>query len=588
MLVHNSHDAYYREPSGPAPAGSQVTFRFTCDEANAVTLQVWNSCQMDYPMSHHGTGEWQTTVTMPQEPGLVWYAFLVYLKNGQTAHYGAPEDGLGGEGKVYRQGLHSWQITLYDPSYGTPEWMHGATIYQIFPDRFRKAPTESVDTRTDRLMHEDWREDFFEEPREGVYVGGSVDFYGGTINGIREKLGYIRDMGATVLYLNPLFEAQSNHRYDTADYFNIDPLLGTNEEFALLCEEAHRLGIRVMLDGVFSHTGADSIYFNKFSHYDSVGAVSGPESPYYRWYTFEHFPDKYRCWWGVDALPECRKQEPSYQKFILHGENSVVQHWLRAGADAWRLDVADELTMDFLRKLRRSAKAAKKDAVVLGEVWEDASAKEAYDELRCYCCGDTLDSVMNYPLRAAILSFCTRKSNAWDLVRLIEHQAEVYPTVFRYSLMNLLGSHDRARVLNMLADKEGAGMSKKKLRYLRLTHDEYSLASRRLRTALDILYALPGCPTLYYGDEAGLTGGPDPYNRRPFPWGEEDHAIQSYVQGKMTHYRDSAVLKYGFCQVEAVDEDTIRIRRYLDGEQDALGHKNTSTAQEIITVRRED
>ena len=586
LLLHNSHMSLFRSPAGPVAAGAPLRFRLLCDDAAAVILRVWNGEEHDYPMVFDGQREWTVEIHAEEQPGLMWYDFIIYHTNGHTVRYGAPEDGLGGEGQAFDNGLHSWQITVYDPAYQTPEWLHGATIYQIFPDRFYPAHTAAVDTRLDRLIHQNWNEDFFTDSRHELIANGSVDFYGGTLNGIRQKLGYLKDLGVTLIYLNPVFQSHSNHHYDTGDYTKVDPILGTNEELSALFEEAHALGMRVMLDGVFSHTGDDSIYFNKYGHYDSVGAVSGRVSPYYRWYTFERFPDTYRSWWGITTLPECRKDEPTYQDFMFREKEGIVPRWLLAGADGWRLDVADELSMDFLRKLRVSARKARPDAAVLGEVWEDASNKIAYGEMRCYCTGDTLDSVMNYPLREAILSFAARQTDAEDLARLINHQAEVYPAQFRYSLMNLLGSHDRARALNVLCGKEGRELSKKEQHALKLSREEYRLASARLRTCVDILCALPGCPTIYYGDEAGMSGGPDPFCRRPYPWGREDTALQAYIREKLRHFADSAVLRFGLCEVDAPDPDTIRIRRWLEGGKDALGKPCRQTGKEVFVITR--
>ena len=586
MLLHNSHLPEYRQPLGPVPAGGETTIRLFCDEAEAVILRVWNGEEQDFPMHCTEGHLWEHALTVPEEPGLCWYDFIVYRADGHTLRYGAPDDGLGGEGRQWQEGLHSWQLTVYDPHYTTPEWLHGATIYQIFPDRFCKAPTAAVDARTDRMVHRDWNEDFFADSQHRTHINGSEEIWGGTINGIREKLPYLRDMGVTLLYLNPVFQAHSNHRYDTGDYTRVDPALGTNEELEALFREAMDMGIRVMLDGVFSHTGVDSIYFNKYGHYAGKGAAQGKDSPYFKWYSFERYPDKYRCWWGVPTLPEVRKDEPSYQRFMFRGEESIVQRWLLAGASGWRLDVADELTMDFLRKLRRAARHARRDAAVLGEVWEDASSKVSYGEMRCYCAGDTLDSVMNYPLRAAILDFVTRKTDADQLARLIRHQQEVYPAQFRYSLMNLIGSHDRARALNVLAGKEGRELSQPERHVLRLTHDEYEAAVPGLRCCLDILCALPGCPTVYYGDEAGMTGSVDPYCRRTYPWGSEDEALQRYYRAKLKHFRESEVLRFGHCKVEATDADTLRITRWLDGHRNALGQRTHTKGEEVFNIRR--
>jgi len=589
MMLHNSHDPFYRVPSGPVPAGASVLIRFRCDEAGVVALRTWNGCEKAYHMdvSASDPAVYEATIHVPEEPGLFWYDFIIYRKDGRVVRYGNAPDQLGGVGAARADGINppSYQITVYQPGYHTPGFMHGANIYQIFPDRFFRAPTAAVDTRTDRPMHKDWSEPvlYEKDSPDGKYR--ALDCYGGTINGIREKLSYLKDLGVTVLYLNPIFKARSNHRYDTGDYTQVDPLLGTNEELELLFKEAADAGISVMLDGVFSHTGDDSLYFNRYGRYDSVGAYQSQESPYYGWFTFKHFPEEYRCWWNFDSLPECRKDNENYQQFMFQDKTGIVPRWIHAGSSGWRLDVADELSMDFLRKLRKSAKKARRDAVVLGEVWEDASNKIAYGEVRCYCTGDTLDSVMNYPLREAILDFITGKTTAHDLERLVKHQEEVYPVQFRYALMNLLGSHDRPRALNVLAGKDGKNMTRAEQSTLRLTHDEYALAAERYRKCIDLLCALPGCPTIYYGDEAGMTGCTDPFCRRPYPWGHEDKELQSYVRAKLTHHRRSPVLKSGYCEITALSDDTIRIRRYLT-DTDALGHKAPSPNQEIITVTR--
>ena len=583
MIYHSSHDPFCREPAGPQPAGSEVLFRLMTDEADDVILRAWMGEELAYPMKRVRGDQWEVSISLPNRTGIYWYDFILYRRDGHTLRYAAPEDDMGGEGHVCGDQPHSFRITLYDPAWKTPDWIHGATIYQIFPDRFYAAPTKGRISDTRRRLHRKWDEDLFPmREREN----GSMDFYGGTLNGIREKLPYLKSLGVTVLYLNPIFQSQHNHHYDTGDYTLIDPMLGTREDFDSLVKACGEAGIRIMLDGVFSHTGQDSKYFNAFGNYNSVGAAQSKESPYSSWYTFEHFPNRYRCWWGDPSLPECRKDDPSYQHFIFDPAEGIVPRWLKAGASGWRLDVADELTMDFLRKLKDAAVKARPDALVLGEVWEDASNKVAYDEVRCYCTGDTLDSVMNYPLRDAVLDFARDIGSARDLVRLIRHQAEVYPVPFRYSLMNLLGSHDRARALNVLCGKECRDMPRKLQQKVRLSSEEYALAVRRFRLCVDILCALPGCPTIYYGDEAGMTGCSDPFCRRPYPWGREDTALRDYVSQKLNHFRDSAILRRGMCEVEALDDDTIRVRRFLCRGRDAFGVVNNTDGEEIITICR--
>ena len=587
MMLHDSHKAFFRQPMGPAVAGSQVTIRFQCDEATAVILRTWQAEELCYVMIITGDNVWETSVVLPENPGLYWYRFIVYRMDGRTLTYGNKPDHLGGEGMIYTEGeAESFQITVYDKAFTTPSYFHSANIYQIFPDRFFRAKTEAKDDRQDRYLHEKWDEEMLSvgDMRGGRYQ--ELDFYGGNLNGVRAKLPYLKELGVDIIYLNPIFRARSNHRYDTGVYAKIDPLCGTEEEFEILCEEARTYGMRVLLDGVFSHTGEDSIYFNRFGHYPTLGAYQGESSPYYDWFTFKKFPDDYRAWWGIMSLPELVKSNPEYQKYMFRDKDGIVPRWIHKGACGWRLDVADELSMDFLRKLRIAARKADPEAVVLGEVWEDASNKVAYGEMRCYCTGDTLDSVMNYPLREAILEFATGKSSAYDFERLVKHQAEVYPAQFRYALMNLVGSHDRPRALNMLVDKGCMDMPKDEQQAVRLTVDEYDLAVQRYKMCIDLLCALPGCPTVYYGDEAGLCGCHDPWNRRPFPWGKEDAALTQYVSNKLTHRQQSDVLKYGLCDIEAVDEDTLTITRYMDGGVDGLGNPTKCQEREVITICR--
>lgn len=587
MLLHDSHNEFYRTPSGPAPAGSNVLIRLHCDEATSVVLRTWMTEELCYTMLPTAEHVWEVAIPLPTTPGLFWYYFLIYRKDGRTIRYGNQPDKLGGVGVAYDHGEpESFQITLYDPAYKTPEAFHGANIYQIFPDRFRHAPTKAVDDRKDRYVHKNWDEELLGvgDLRGGKYQ--ELDFYGGTLTGIQEKLPYLKDMGINIIYLNPIFRARSNHRYDTGDYTQVDPLCGTNTEFTELCEAAKKVGIRVMLDGVFSHTGEDSVYFNHFGHYPTLGAYQGQSSPYYDWYTFNHYPEDYKAWWGILSLPELRKDNPEYQKFMFQPHEGVVPRWIEAGSCGWRLDVADELPVDFLRKLRAAAKAADPEAVVLGEVWEDASNKVAYGETRCYCTGDTLDSVMNYPVREAILNFVMGKTSASTFVRLIHHQEEVYPSQFRYVLMNLVGSHDRCRALNILAGRECQELSKADQQHVHLNVEEYELAVRRYKLCIDLLCALPGCATVYYGDEVGLTGCHDPWNRRAFPWGREDKSLQKYVANKLRHRQESDLLRLGYCDIEAPDDDTLLITRRMKDGHDALGQESTVTGKEIIKVCR--
>ena len=426
-----------------------------------------------------GTSLYEVTITVPETPMLFWYDFILHTPEGD-ARYGNQNDGLGGEGQMVSDTFHAFQITVYDPAYETPAYLREGVMYQVFPDRFYRGSSKTAPARQKQIaaahpeatFHASWSEKptLDIDPENGD--NRALDFFGGTLKGIAEKLAYLRDLGVTVLYLNPIVRARTNHRYDTGDYHKVDPILGNMRSFTALVQKAEAMGIRVVLDGVFSHTGADSLYFNRYGRYPGKGAYQSPRSRYASWYRFDEFPNRYNAWWGFYTLPAVEKDQPDYQHFLLNQENGVLPYWLQHGASGWRLDVADELPVRLLQKMRYAVKRQSADGVLIGEVWEDASNKISYCELRSYCLGDTLDSVMNYPLRRAVIDFFTGKIDARALARLILHQQEVYPTPFFYSLMNLLASHDRVRAINAFAGYDQPGilqMPREEARRVRLT-----------------------------------------------------------------------------------------------------------------------
>lgn len=377
-------------------------------------------------------------------PGIYFYHFeldtpwgLNYIKN-----VGEGKGGFDFSGGEFAQ-------VVYEKDFKTPDFLKGGVIYQIFPDRFCNSGTPKKGVRKSRVLRKWGEEPFWNESQmNGIW---NNDYFGGDLKGIEEKLPYIRSLGVTSIYLNPIFEANSNHRYDTADYEKIDPLLGTENDFKALCRKAKEYGISIVLDGVFSHTGCDSKYFNLYSNYDTVGAYNSKESPYYSWYKFINYPDDYKSWWGIKLLPEVQEENPSYREYIC-GNNGILRRWLRAGASGWRLDVADELPDIFLDALRASVKAEKENAVIIGEVWENATTKFAYGKRRRYLLGGQLDSVMNYPFAAAILNFVkggSADSFADSVMSIIEN----YPPAVLHSLMNHIGTHDTQRAITALAGR---------------------------------------------------------------------------------------------------------------------------------------
>ena len=345
-----------------------------------------------------------------------------------------------------------------------------------------------------------------------------------------DKLDYLKSLGVETLYFNPIFEAAENHRYGTADYSRVDPMLGENEDFTRLCREAHKLGMRVMLDGVFNHTGFVSRYFNADGFYPEVGAYQSLDSPYHSWFHFTQWSQKYDSWWGIYSLPAVNENDPGYRDFIFGGEDSVVRRWLRAGADGWRLDVADELPDDFVAGIHAAARAEKPDAVVIGEVWEDGSTKIAYGVRRKHILGGHCDGLMNYPLRSAILSFF-QGGGGENFIKVMETIRENYPPFAFYSAMNSLDTHDTPRLITLLgAGGEYRDRTKEWRAQYRLSPRQFTRGRALLKAAALLLFCFPGSPTVYYGDEAGMEGFEDPFNRQTYPWGHEDQELLSWYR----------------------------------------------------------
>ena len=566
MVRHDSRDPLYRTPSGARPTGSDVILRCRADDARAVTLRLWwDDGEIRRPMtaSPRGAGLFEIRLTLPEQSGLLWYYFIVDF-DGETRLYGNADDRLGGEGRLYDHEPPSFQLTVYDEEFDTPRWMREGLLYQIMPDRFAARGKNAPEAG---WLHEKWDEPPAIHVDPSTHDNRADDFFGGNFRGVMDRLDYLKELGVTAIYFNPIFRARSNHKYDTGDYETIDPSFGTREDFEALCERARAVGIRILLDGVFSHTGSDSRYFNRLGRYDSLGAYQSMESPYAPWYRFKRWPDEYDCWWGFETLPTVNKSDESYRRYILTGENAIVKRWLRRGASGWRLDVADELPVPFLRTLRKSVKSVDPDAAVLGEVWEDASNKVAYGQLRCYCLGDTLDSVMNYPLREGLIGFLLGEIDAYALKRRLDALYENYPAPFAAALMNLLGSHDKARVINRLSGAEPENRPREQRVFTLLSDAEYERGKRRFIKAWRFLCAMPGMPCLYYGDEAGAQGGDDPFCRGTYPWGHEDRALMEEIK-RVNHARlKSRAAQNGSLELIAPDADTLTVvRRYESDE----------------------
>lgn len=568
FAVHDAYDEAYRSPLGAVEDGSEVKLcvRSFGGVKSAKLCVCTDGYSAEFDMQRDG--DCFSCCFVPDKPAALWYRFKLdtesgerWLCPGNDGHFSA----------LSNASTDGFRLTVYKRGFTTAEWFAGRIMYQIFPDRFgfedandgieyHKAlgQTPQLHGSIDEPVR--WQARSFEKDY------APDDFYGGTLRGITKKLPYLKELGVGVIYLNPIFEARSNHRYDTSDYGKIDPILGDEQDYVNLCAEAARLDIGIINDGVFSHTGADSIYFNRYGSYPTLGAYQSKQSQFYPWYDFRHFPDDYRCWWNFKDLPEVNEQNAAWQDYIIGGEDSVVRRWLRFGASGWRIDVADELPDEVLSLIRDSAKAEKPESVIIGEVWEDAVTKNSYGKMRNYALGYSLDSVMNYPFRSAVIDFALKRKNAFELRDFLLGQYHNYPQPMYRCLMNLLGSHDVERLHTALAfDYDVKALDRSQQAVLSPTEQQAMRATELQRLCAAIQYCVPGVPCLYYGDEECLDGGRDPFNRKPFePSNIGLHNF--YVQlGKIRS--SSPALTSGGMQILTPSADVIIILRQAENEK---------------------
>lgn len=524
-VLYDSRDARHKRPFGAIS---------TRDRADVVFLvrSDLSATEVRLVLRRNAHSVVYASKKSAEENGYDAFAFRVYVEIEGSYRYrfelttpsGASHCGRGADGLAeLGDGLPEWRLSVYRSGYVTPDFLKGGLVYQIFVDRFcasGRAPAPR------RGKPKAWTEDVDIHDACGNYRAD--DFYGGDFAGIASKLGYLESLGVTCLYLTPIFESSSNHRYDTADYEKIEPMLGGEPAFAEFMSACAARGIDVVLDGVFNHTGADSVYFNKYRHYPSVGACQGKSSPYYGWYTFYSHPDRYQSWWGCSCVPTVARDAYGYHELIA-GESGVIARRMRQGVKGWRLDVVDELSESFVKTIRKRIKSVDADGLVLGEVWEDASAKYSYGEEREYFYGSDLDGVMNYVYKFAIDEYVLTGDAPRFANRVLDIM-ENYPAQSLDVCFTLVDSHDTIRAINLYSGFDSSRFSEEFLKTYRLTPNEYALGKARLMLASCLQYFLPGVPCVYYGDEAGLQGFKDPLNRRPYPWGREDAEL-------LAHYR---------------------------------------------------
>ena len=565
-ILFNSKDPKFKDPVGTLVPGQPCVLHIHIPHSVHASFVECLVCWEDHspaqavPMTlvgKEGPYDIFRGVLTLHLPALHFYYFRIHNPHGSFRLFKQGDD-------TNMEAGDTWQVSCIPETFTCPDWAQGAVIYQIFPDRFRKAGDCDLTGKLQPYtLHEHWDEEVVWQPNEqGVVLNN--DFFGGNFRGITEKMDYIASLGVGILYLCPITKCFSNHRYDTGDYKTPDPMLGTMEDFTAMCDAAHSRGIRVVLDGVFNHTGSNSLYFDREGAFGGNGAYCSPDSPYYSWYRFREYPNKYEAWWDFDTLPSLHHLDPSFLEYIITVEDSVLAHWLGAGADGFRLDVADELPPEFLDLFKKRLRQIKPDGLLMGEVWEDASNKIAYGQRRRYFVDGVLDSVMNYPFRTAILNYLRGHDDGRHLRDTVRSIAENYPPQVLACNMNLLGTHDTARILTAVMEDFQGSREQRAKRHL--SQRDLHTAKERLRLATVLQFLLPGSPSIYYGDEAGMEGHQDPFNRRTYPWGREDEEMLAHFRSLGALRKEKDALRRGETEFFRADHGLVGIARHLNGK----------------------
>ncbi len=533
IFLFEPREEKFKKPFGAIKCGEKVFFFVYALSSEVKTVKAVFYCEykreeltvtLDWVSKEREYDILEVCIDKFTSPDIIWYYFEIETFDGKKFYYG--------KNRIIEKNfdIPKFQITVYSAEYRTPEWFSEGVTYHIFVDRFfRGKDSPKLENDEYFYLHRDTKDTPLFLPNEKGIVENR-DIYGGDFAGIIEKLPYIESLSVKTIYLSPVFEAWSNHKYNTADYKKIDESFGNEGKLKELCNEAAKRGIRVILDGVFSHTGSDSIYFNREGRYgENTGAYRDKNSLYREWYDIDE-NNNYASWWGIDTLPQVNELNESYLQFITGEKFSVISHWMNLGVSGWRLDVADELPDEFISKLKERARCENSQALVIGEVWEDASTKKAYGRNKKYFTEGVLDGVMNYPLKNAILDFLGSRIDAKGFSDAIETLLENYPSESLRGLMNILGTHDTVRVINELSVGSLCHTSKEYRSSYVLSEGEKEIGKRRLYLAAVLQYMFPGSPCIYYGDEIGMEGFEDPFNRRFFTWDDMDVTVLQFYR----------------------------------------------------------
>ena len=538
--IYDSLDKNFKTPTGPLHYGEVLTLRINLpktlnpENVQFIIYELGNPTNLCvFPMELEDTTENSDVSCFKVEVFeidiniyLYYFSFTSY---GNRKFVKIRHDSW--EAYISEQPIvQDWQLTVYSPVKVHPKMSKGI-MYQIFPDRFAKSDKYSY-LPQNRIVR-NWGElPYYEDHTI------SKDFFGGNLEGIIEKLPYLKKLGVTTLYLTPIWESAENHRYATSNYEEVDPLLGNSKDLERLIEKVHSYGMIIILDVVINHTGSDSIYFNKNGNYPSLGAYQSNDSPYRDWYYFFGNDGKiYKSWWGYDTLPEVNQDSHGYIDYFFNNSHGLIPHWRSIGIDGFRLDVADELTNATLKRIYSSSITdypSTEPFIILGEVWDNASNKWNYGYRMEYLLGSELTSVMNYPVKNALLAYVRYGGNdlAYNLKRtFLSVFVEDYPKEIVHTLMNFLSSHDTIRAITQLSGDISDTFDKHWwAEHDTLSKEQYLLGRKRLMLCFLILYLLPGIPSIFYGDEVGLAGQKDPFCRKCFPWNRIDKKLLKFMR----------------------------------------------------------
>lgn len=566
-IYYNSWFSFHKKPFGAVKPNTPVELSIYVPESTTEVLLVVQSSipeegKISFPMVLKKNAYYTYTFTPKNAPELYFYYFEVTMKEEgayHTYYYGAKEQGQGGVGQLYANDheVVFYQLTCFKEQDPAPLWYRQSIFYQIFPDRFFNGNEDgrvNAPKKNSFLYGQLTDDPLYIKDKTGDIL--RWDFYGGNFLGIEKKIPYLKELGINAIYLNPIFLATSNHRYDTTDYLKVDPMLGTEEEFLHLVQKLHEEGFHVILDGVFSHVGKDSRYFNKNKDYGETGAFWNKNSPYYPWFTFTNYPNEYKTWWGIKDLPEVNKSNRDFQEFIFGDEDSVLDKWQIV--DGWRLDVADELPDSFISGIRHHLDQ-RKEKVLIGEVWEDASNKISYGKRRNYILENSLHGVMNYPFRQLIIELLNKEKSPQEVAGELMALKENYPKDVLLNNLNNISTHDTERIFSVLRENE-----------------------KKVNLACGMMFMLPGVPTIYYGDEGGLTGGKDPENRKFFPWNHLNPTLYQSYKKWISYRQHNDLLSLGdFLPVYS--KELFGIIRYSDKGY-AMYIFNPTNEEQVISV----